>query len=56
MTITVDMGSHGFAIYEDTIGRWDDSPMGSVSNEERKRIGGNVRRALESQGQAVIFI
>lgn len=56
MTITVEGGSHGFAIYDETIGRWDDSPMSSVSNDERKRIGGNVRRALESQGQSVIFI
>ncbi len=56
MTITVEMGSHGFAISDETIGRWDDSPMSSVSNDERKRIGDNVRRALESQGQLVIFI
>ena len=56
MTITVDMGSHGFAIYEETIGRWDDCPMNSVSTQERKRIGNNVKRALQSQGQSVIFI
>jgi hypothetical protein len=56
MTITVAMGSHGFSIYDETIGRWDDNPMSSVSSDERKRIGSNVRRALESQGQTVSFI
>lgn len=56
MTITVDMGAHGFAIYRDTIGRWDDNPMTREDENERARIGENVRRALESQGQSVIFI
>jgi hypothetical protein len=56
MTMTVEMGKNGFAIYEETVGRWDDNPAISVSNDERKRVGDNVRRALESQGQTVIFI
>jgi hypothetical protein len=56
MTITVEMGRSGFAIYSETIGRWDDNPANSISNDERKRIVANVTRALESQGQSVIFI
>jgi hypothetical protein len=56
MTITVEMGTHGFAVYDETIGRWDDNPNNSVSDDERRRISDNVKRALESQGQSVIFI
>jgi hypothetical protein len=56
MTITVEMGSHGFAVYSETIGRWDDNPVVRISDEEHERIQHNIKRALESQGQAVTFI
>ncbi len=56
MTMTVQMGARGFAIYRHTISRWDDSPMNSVSDAENVRIADNVKRALESQGESVIFI
>jgi hypothetical protein len=56
MSITVEMGSRGFAIYKDTIGRWDDKPSVLVGESERRRIENNVRRALESQGQLVVML
>jgi hypothetical protein len=56
MTITVEMGAHGFAVYSDTIGRWDDDPLSSVTAAERNRIEDNIKRAVESQGQSVLLL
>lgn len=41
----------GFAIYTDSIKRWDPPDKSKISKQERKRIVENVRLALASQGQ-----
>jgi hypothetical protein len=56
MTITVDMGAKSFAVYLDTIGRWDDDLEHSVDTEEKNRIASNIKHALESQGQTVVLL
>jgi hypothetical protein len=53
MAITVDMGAGKVVVFTGTIGRWDDNPMSRVSEDERRRITGNIQRALESQGHSV---
>ena len=53
MTITVNEGN---AVYEETIGRWDDNPMQRIGDDDRKRIADNIRRAFESQGLSIYFV
>lgn len=55
MEITSDPSVNGFTLLVDTIGRWDDSPLDSVCQQEQKRIAANIKRALESQRQMVNF-
>jgi hypothetical protein len=56
MTITVEMGAKGFAVYEETIGRWDDDLEHSVDDHTKHQITRRIRQALESQGQSVLLI
>ena len=53
MAITIEMELHGYAVWLDTIGRWDDDPYHTVDEDEKKEIAERVRLALESQGQKV---
>ena len=56
MTITVEMGAKGFAVYLETIGRWDDDLAHPVDEQTKDQIAGKIKRALESQGQSVALI
>ena len=56
MAITVDMRTDGFAVFLNSIGRWDDDPMHAVDEETRSKIADNVKRALVSQGQRVDLV
>jgi hypothetical protein len=56
MTITVEMGAKGFAVYLETIGRWDDDLAHPVDDPTKDQIARNIKRALESQGQSVVLI
>jgi len=53
MTITVQEGN---GVYEETIGRWDDNPLQRLSDDDRRRIADNIRRAFGSQGLSVHFL
>jgi hypothetical protein len=55
MTITVEGGFKGFAVYLETIGRWDDDPTHPVDDEKKRQIADAIKRALESQGQSVVL-
>jgi hypothetical protein len=56
MTITVEAGAKSFAIYLETIGRWDDDLPHPVDAKEKDRIARNIKRALESQGELVVLV
>jgi hypothetical protein len=56
MTITVEMGAKGFAVYVETIGRCDDDLAHPVDEQTKEQITGKIKRALESQGQSVALI
>jgi hypothetical protein len=56
MTITVEMGAKGFAVYLETIGRWDDDLAHPVDDQTKDQIAGKIKRTLESQGQSVVLI
>jgi len=56
MTVTVDMGVKGFTVFLASIARWDGNLAESISPEKAQEIAGNIRRALESQGQRVDFV
>lgn len=56
MTITVEMGAKAFAVYLETIGRWDDDLAHPVDDQTKDQIAGKIKRALESQGQSVVLI
>jgi hypothetical protein len=56
MTVTIEMGSQGFAVFIDTIGRWDDDPMNLVDSVKKTEVADRIKRALESQGETVDLI
>jgi len=53
MAITVDSGGEAVVIFSKGLGRWNDDMEHSVGAEEKSRIEGNAKRALESQGYIV---
>lgn len=53
MHVTTEAEPSGFAVALDTIGRWDDDLSRSVSDDDKKRIANNIRRALEWRGYTV---
>ena len=56
MSVTVDAGAKAYDIFVISIGRWDDDPADSVSEQQRVRIAERIRRALESQGNQVSLL
>ena len=51
--IDVEMlATKGFAIYADSIKKWDPPNKSRISNQERDRIVDNVRLALASQDES----
>ena len=56
MTVNCDMGAGGFAVFISSVARWDDDPDNSIPPTRAEEILDNIRRALESQGQAVDFV
>lgn len=55
LLIDSEMLTEGFAIFTDSIKRWDPPDESKVSEQERKRILENVRLALASQGERAKF-
>ena len=53
MHVTTEAEPSGLAVALDTIGRWDDNPSRTVSDDDKQRIANNIRRALEWRGYTV---
>jgi len=53
MAITADIGAGRANIFIISIGRWDDDPTNSVSDQEKNQIANNVKCALEFRGLVV---
>lgn len=56
MVFTADFGGKTGAIFVDTIGRWDDDPSNTMSDEDKRKIAENVKRALEWDGMSVSLL
>lgn len=55
MSIMAEMTSDGFVINPNSIGRWEEDPLGlAVGDEKRNEIVANLKRALESQGERIV--
>jgi Immunity protein 74 len=46
------LATKGFAVYADSIKKWDPPDKSKISRQERDRIVGNVRLALASQDES----
>ena len=55
LLIDSEMLTKGFAIFTDSIKRWDPPDKSKISDQERRRILENVRLALASQGERAKF-
>jgi hypothetical protein len=56
MQISINRWKRDIDVDVDTVSRWDADPAHCISNEERRRITDNIKRALESQGFAVYLV
>ncbi len=53
MQVTAEMGSRGYAVFLNSIGRWDDNPENIVGEEKRREIANRIQQALTSQGEEI---